>query len=677
MPNQPFEIRYRGAVVAALIVALCISYWNLADSYPYYYSWDMDAITIQDCIIINSSDLPDQMVHPSSGMYILLTLAQNIGHQLGFVSACTFDDLQHSANPLLVVAELSNFSRMLCPLLVVSSIVMLWTSLVIALSIPFRLAVVLLIAIAALPAFQYQTLMIRSEMYSIFYWCGALLCLVISAKSPSGYRRILLAVAGGLLLGLAHTSKVQAIFHLALVFAGIKLANIGVTEDSTKSWPRIYLSISVFSSALYFLISYVAYFEEFPAGIVHYRERFSVTALWILTTMVFVTTPVLHFILNKRRIEISSEIFWLVTLPAFGYLLAYFGSYFMYAIAPGPSFRGMLRHHAAFSHAALTFKVVFLGDGGHLKAAEPQILQKLAFNPMLYGAVTALFSAFLIGGLMRFVKLSILQIAMGLIVFVLFASTILLYRVANHDRLWFDTLALTIAAMYIACLVRGSSGNIRSLLVSLSVFAVGLSVCGMLVSSTQLNSEMLSGYNLANWCTSKFLMHAYNRSQPAYSALMFERYRVNESDIIWKRAAVQAAGHDRIKQQIKSVLPDEPADLKRVGVVASGMALFCDDPGYRIQRCAPELLDCSSYYLSGSSSPLRILPRSDIGLFLGIESRDFEIAGVTGEVVNYTIELSNQEKTVVLHCFPISKEFVREKALFSGRVCIIQRTTIK
>ena len=94
------------------VVILLFSWFLLiCCNYPYYFIWDMDHITALDTMIIQSDMLPDQICHPSFGMYLTLFFTEKIGYYFNLLSALNLKDLYNSLNPLAAMAELTSFIR--------------------------------------------------------------------------------------------------------------------------------------------------------------------------------------------------------------------------------------------------------------------------------------------------------------------------------------------------------------------------------------------------------------------------------------------------------------------------------------------------------------------------------------------------------------------------------------
>ena len=110
---------------SAVIVLLLAWHILISCDYPYYFIWDMDHITCLDTVLIQSGLLPDQICHPSFGMYLPLFFSEKIAHLFGVLSALDLEDIAGSLNPLAAMAELTDFVRLHSPFLSVGIAVLL------------------------------------------------------------------------------------------------------------------------------------------------------------------------------------------------------------------------------------------------------------------------------------------------------------------------------------------------------------------------------------------------------------------------------------------------------------------------------------------------------------------------------------------------------------------------
>jgi hypothetical protein len=202
-------------VFSAVIVLLLAWHILLCCNYPYYFIWDMDHITSLDTVLIQSGLLPDQMCHPGSGMYLLLFFSEKIAYFFGILSAVDLAEVAGSLNPLAVMAELTDFIRLHSPFLSVGIAILLCM----AIQVIFRMSrwwvLFFLVFLGVQESLTYHCSMVRTEFYSVFYWCGAVLTMAAAAKATRAVSKWLFLFATGLLSGLSLLTKIQSLLYLA------------------------------------------------------------------------------------------------------------------------------------------------------------------------------------------------------------------------------------------------------------------------------------------------------------------------------------------------------------------------------------------------------------------------------------------------------------------------------
>jgi len=227
--TEPQKNTFFPILVSVAIIVLLGWYIHISCDYPYYFIWDMDHITCVDTVLIQSELLPDQICHPSSGMYLLLFFSQKIAHAFNAVSAINLTELDASLNPLAAMAELTDFIRLHSPFLSVGIVLLLSVAVYLIFDMPRWYLLCFIVFLGTQESLIYHSSLVRSELYSVFYWSGAVLAIAMAAKTTSPVRRCLLLLLTGLLLGLSFLTKVQALIYLVelpvlliLVFSVLK-----------------------------------------------------------------------------------------------------------------------------------------------------------------------------------------------------------------------------------------------------------------------------------------------------------------------------------------------------------------------------------------------------------------------------------------------------------------------
>jgi len=264
--NMIFPIAF-----SAVIVLLLAWYILACCDYPYYFMWDMDHVTCLDTVLIQSGLLPDHICHPNSGMYLPLIFSEKIAYFFGILSALNLAEVAVSLNPLAVMAELTDFVRLHSPFLSIGVVILLC----IAVQVIFRMSrwwvLFFLVFLGVQESLTYHSSMVRTELYSVFYWGGAVLTMAMAAKAARAISRWLFLFATGLLLGLSFLTKVQSLFYLAAAPV-LLLLMFSFSEDSQKQGRRgltskgafRVLAVSMFNVVAFVLLCIFSYSTPLP-----------------------------------------------------------------------------------------------------------------------------------------------------------------------------------------------------------------------------------------------------------------------------------------------------------------------------------------------------------------------------------------------------------------------------
>ena len=205
------------AILAAAIVAVfTVRLIAYADMFPYFFMFDMDRLALTDYLRVRNAEIPNQLHHPSFGLYALFRLTEAVWRLVEQVPSYAFPALADSLSPVFVVAELASFLRAHSPYIAILSTV----SMALAVGLgcnagPAGYAALLLVGLSC-PWLIYQGAMIRSELFGVFYWAAGLLSLALAARSRAfGPVTAWLSVAGAF-FGLSFLSKTQVFVLIVL-----------------------------------------------------------------------------------------------------------------------------------------------------------------------------------------------------------------------------------------------------------------------------------------------------------------------------------------------------------------------------------------------------------------------------------------------------------------------------
>src|SRR4030042_439535 len=405
-------------VFSAVIVLLLGWYITVNRDYPYYFVWDMDHVTCLDTVLIQSGLLPDQICHPSSGMFLLLFFSEKIAHFFGVVSALNLAEVAGSLNPLAVMAELTDFIRLHSPFLSISIVVLLCA----AVQVIFRMSrwwvLFFVIFLGVQESLTYHSGMVRSELFSVFYWCGAILTMAAAVKTSGPVKRYAGLLATGVLLGLCFLSKVQSLLYL-IAASVLLLLMFSLSEDSQKKGSQgltskgvfRVLAVSLFNIAAFVLLCIFSYSTPIPQGAPTWAAAFKFTpiaAMFLLALLSLFLCQLYLYLTNK----VSSDVFKFssfFSVIVAGFILSFALFFLFYSNAA-----------LSLQYLLINFKIVFLRVPEPALCVSPadyisHFLLHVRYNPTLFIVHIALISLLVFGYLRGFVRITKYQAVLCLV----------------------------------------------------------------------------------------------------------------------------------------------------------------------------------------------------------------------------------------------------------------------
>lgn len=210
-------------VVLSCVVPFFCWYAFLSQILPFDLPFDMDVITANDVLLINSGQYPLHIDHPKFGMHLLTSAGVALSRWGQMISVANFADLSQSPSPLLCIAELILFLRRFEAgfvwLLLVLALTSLW-------SLFPRQRLLWLLAVPLLglqTGLIYSAMVLRTEAFSVFFLLLGL-CVFCGLYRLARYsHRLAPEIAAWLLtgfcFGLAQLTKLQAIIAAPLLLA--------------------------------------------------------------------------------------------------------------------------------------------------------------------------------------------------------------------------------------------------------------------------------------------------------------------------------------------------------------------------------------------------------------------------------------------------------------------------
>ena len=205
------------AIAAAVSVMVATAYLlSFADTFPYYFMYDMDQFVLIDYLRVRNGEIPNQLHHPSFGLYPIFRLTEAVWRTAESVPSYTYQGLVEALSPVFAVAELTSFLRAHSPFIVIFSTVLMAFAVGRGIEAGPRGFVALLLVGLSFPWLTYHASMIRSELYGVFYWSAGLAGLSMAARTEKYWPSVGWLFASGAFLGLSFLSKTQTFMLIAL-----------------------------------------------------------------------------------------------------------------------------------------------------------------------------------------------------------------------------------------------------------------------------------------------------------------------------------------------------------------------------------------------------------------------------------------------------------------------------
>jgi hypothetical protein len=686
-------------VFSAVIVLLLGWHILVCCDYPYYFMWDMDHITCLDTVLIQSRLLPDQICHPSSGMYLPLIFSEKIAYFFGILSALDLAEVAGSLNPLAVMAELTDFARLHSPFLSVGVAILLCM----AVQVIFRMSrwwvLFFLVFLGVQESLTYHSSMVRSELYSVFYWCGAVLTMAAAVKTSGPVKRYAGLLATGVLLGLCFLSKVQSLFYLAAAPV-LLLLMFSFSEDSQKKGRRgltskgafRVLAVSLFNVVAFVLLCIFSYSTPIPQGVPTWAAAFRVTPIAALFFLALLSLFLCQLYLHLTN-KVSSDVFKFssfFSVIGAGFILSFALFFLFYSDAA-----------LSLQYILLNFKMVFLRvpqsslSGVLYPSYISDFLVYVRYNPTLFIVHIALILLLVLGYLRGFVRITQGQLVLCVLLSIIaFANIAIATRLILRDILWKEILLNFLNLFYFAILINRADLN----QLTLTRVGGGLLILLFLVNcahTCDMPVRIDASYSQYGWRVDKFFGAVYGGNQLKYSKIMREKYN---NTTAWV-AETQAVDHRQIRRTVDFVFKNQAVNHRNIGIVFEGFSAWGADLDYKITEVPPALraailVDNASVelknktffkeeYVRGqseyidkfkkpsSSGLMSVLTRPDLKIFLFVYANDVSHL-VSEEIVQtpYKIVLQNTGQTIELQGLEIKNyceiklDKIRQKFFF-------------
>jgi len=708
-------------VVVALVVAgLASLYQHASRQYPYYFIWDMDLSTAIDTALINSGRTPDHINHTAFGMYLVSKHAARWGERLGLLSVADLDDVFRSLNPVACMAELTDYLRRLSPWVALAAVLCLWAAACLLFRLGPAAGAMALVLCASQESMLYHSTVVRTGLYSVFFWCAGLLALALAARRRREPYRLGWLFVGGVLLSLSYLTKLQAMVYVVIgTLIGFFFGRGRGEDEAASRKPRgrqaglpnrrVHLTALALSGVnlIVFLILLAAAGEaDIPVGKALFTHVFGMTKqakLLLVLCAVLCGAQGLGAFWKNRTLARWLPLAARVTVLLSGGLAAFALHMLMFADAS-----------LSFDYLLWDFKILFLRplytDFKDLSFYIERFGKIVCFHPLLFATHLASLS---LVGLSAFLRkrrdvrrrfwLCVVLSAM-----VLF-NAMIGARFHHKDMIWYEPALVFLTIGY--CATAFAEDFARRALRAATCLAVpAVLLTANIVHLGRVIPRIDSNLHAYGWQADRWLGNVYGDSHREYAERMYRHYVDEKTDSAKgvPGALRQAADHAEVRRIASFVFRNQAIGMPHIGVVWEQMPVWRNELSYRIAALPASLRgamvvdassaamgrrgflpeeepqrfgeDLSAHAPDESNPSMAILPRPDLNVFLFLQEPDYDAAAHTTPKADPAkpprIEVSDGGRTLTLYGLRLPKYTVIPASRITGRYFFVIRSSL-
>ena len=584
--NQPKNIAFKLAFVLVIILLLGW-YVSISHQYPYYFIWDMDYVATLDTVLIHSGLLPDHISHTGFGMYLPLVFTTKIAHFFNAVSVLDLTEVAGSLNPLAGIAELTDFIRLHTPFLIIAVVIFLSMAIYLIFDMSPWYLLFFLVFLGSQESLIYHSSMVRTELYSLFYWSASVLMLALAVKSATSAGKLTSLLAAGILLGLSFLTKIQSFFYVAslpllfLIFTLLKNNQKQILSHPPLKHPYLVLMVSFVNLIIFLILGIASYSVLIPRGVPTWSSGFGITPLVILFFLIFLVLFVwqLRLCAAKKTSADSFKFLSCINIIAAGFLLSFALHFLIYPDSA-----------VSLQYLLSDFKMVFFRktrvlDPKSLSYYLSNFLQYLYYNPVLFIVSTLLNLLLILGYRLKFIQITkgLLILCLLITVFAIVNTTVGT-RFYLRDILWKEVLLNFMSLFCFVVLINRLSEHrlrfigIGSGLLIVLFFTNCIHACNM-------PARIDANYNLYGWWEDREFTSVFGCNQPKYMAIMYKKYNAATAKV----AEEYAVEHRQIRNIASFVFKNQDITYRNIGILFEGFPAWTADLSCKITEIPSEL----------------------------------------------------------------------------------------
>jgi len=502
--------------------------------------------------------------------------------------SATCKNLSQSLNPILGLAELTEFNRAHSPFVSWLIALCLWLFVQLTYKPGPWFALLTLLFFLTQESLLYNATLIRSEQYSILFWSLALLVLSLWQVSSRRRTRCIWLFLAGICLGISFITKLQALFHLLLVplffllFQESKFRLVEQVDFAPGArFRRLFLGINLASLAVFGGLFWAAQ-NHTVDGVATFAEGFRCAKITYPFAFLLLTSPLAYLYLSKQKFSFPAlNVLSLSTLLTAGFLSSFF-LHFAAFLTPSTSVDYMLA----------AFKLLFIRETYYeldpISDLIPYLHALFHYNSMLFVflAVSLAFT-----GLLPFkndflLNRKYLIPPAGFLFFIL----ALFYgsRFMLHDLIYIELLINVAGLVLLVELAKENKfAKLHPILRLLPLVLITGQIVSNVGHAALMEQKVNGNFNHYGWHKERWLESVYpDTTQKHYDSVLQGKYEnLPLSEASWR----YASECKKTKQTIAFVFPNNEVTLQNVGVLETGHPVWTNDLQYLVKSLPPEL----------------------------------------------------------------------------------------
>ena len=538
-----------------ILISFC---YLLNKSFPFYFLWDMEHTVTLDIISIFSNTIPTHINHPGLGTYLILSWWDFLLFKLNIISGISISDIKSSISPIFLIYEITNSNRAFHIFLIPIITFLLSNAILNFGTNKSKIAYLFTFgSIGSGFGLLYHSVTIRSEIYSILFFCISFLLISNHSNIRSQKLKIINIVFVGIFSGLVIYSKLQGIFYyLFLITLSVFYCRLNSELSNDKKNSIIHSLFNLFS---FIIIGYISYKFPIQGGYAVFAEDkdFTYNTFYYLFLIIF-SIPLLIIILSlyynqisiSKIMEISNILNYLLT----GFLISTFSPFTLY-----------LKNSVSLKYSLWNFKILFIRKTYNDINITNSIKSFLSLNNLFLEEYKIYFFVIIILflGTLYFNRKNISNI---LIIFSIFIITLLNSSIAPRymyrDFIWIELLLIISIYMFLN-LIKKKYTKYFYIIISLTIINSNIS------QDLQLKSALESQVNLYGYNKKRHLETVYGDVLNFNQIIKLKYPNEDSMNNIIKE-------FDKIQEHIDvaySIVKIFPLSVKNIGVVNKQLML--------------------------------------------------------------------------------------------------------